>query len=55
VSHFEQGYNISLKNNNQNVHEEGICWSINFESAVQRIGSEAEKNSILEMLEERKI
>jgi hypothetical protein len=54
VSHFEQGYNILMKNNNQKVHGEGICWSINFESAIQRIGSEAEKDSITKMLEERK-
>jgi hypothetical protein len=40
------GYNKGKTGNNQKVQKEGICWSIIFESAVQRIGLEVGESSI---------
>jgi hypothetical protein len=48
VSQRGQGYVILIKNNNHNAHGEGICWSNYLASATNRVGSEAEVNSVIE-------
>jgi hypothetical protein len=45
TTHVGQGYKFLLKENDQNTHGEGICWSFNFESAVCKIILEAEIGS----------